>query len=93
MSEEDFWSLLDDTHCFVTAQILVEIVGFRRVWTEFFDLLGYYAVWGGFKAIFKGQANSEAWTLKMGPIGGPETSVSNHPTPPSNSEDGRIKRF
>ena len=32
-----------------------------------------------------------AWPLKMGPIGSPETSVSNHLTPRNNPEDGRIQ--
>ena len=35
---------------------------------------------------------SQAWSLKMGPIGigSPETSVSDHATPPKNLEHGGI---
>ena len=49
--------------------------------------------------IFKGEAVSEeasSWTacpFKMGPIGSPETSASNHLTARSNLEDGRINAF
>jgi hypothetical protein len=40
--------------------------------------------------IFKGKLSEilKACPLKMGPIGGPETSVLNHLTPRNNSEDG-----
>ena len=45
--------------------------------------------------IFKGQdVQRKKWTLwplTMGPIGGPETSVSNQRTPRNNPEDRRIK--
>ena len=30
-----------------------------------------------------------SWPLNMGPVGSPETSVSNHPTPLNSPEDGR----
>jgi hypothetical protein len=32
-----------------------------------------------------------AWPLKKGPIGSPETSVSNHLTPRNNPEDVKIQ--
>ena len=43
--------------------------------------------------MFKGQAVQEAaaWSLKIWPIGSPETSVSNHLTPRNNPADGRIR--
>ena len=39
--------------------------------------------------IFKDEA-WRAWPLKRGPIGSPETSISNHLTLRNNAEDGRI---
>jgi hypothetical protein len=40
---------------------------------------------------FKGQVVRTAWSWKMGPMCSPETSVSNHLTPPNNPEDGKIQ--
>ena len=39
----------------------------------------------------KSQTSWTAWTLKLGPMGNPETSVLNHLTPRENPEDGRIE--
>ena len=33
--------------------LLHDIIGFRRSWTEFFRLLGYYAAWCSFKPTFR----------------------------------------
>ena len=40
---------------------------------------------------FRSPAFLDSFTLKMGPIGSTETSVSNHPTPRNSLDDRRIQ--
>jgi hypothetical protein len=47
---------------------------------EFFRLLGYYSAWSALKAAFRDYLSVDSLTLEDGPIGSPETSVSNHLT-------------
>ena len=79
-----------------------EIPGFFRSWTEFFRLLGWCAAWGGLKSTFRGHLSVAPlkvkmswpyWPLGLGPIGSPETSVSNHLTPRNDPEDWKIQFY
>ena len=73
---------------------ILDIVRFRRSWTEFCLLLGYYAAWGGSEQTFRDYIFVAPSRFNiMGPIRSPETSVWNHLTPRHNPEDGTIKKI
>ena len=58
----------------------------RVVWVLEADVSGLLT-----GSTFKGQHSWTFWPVKMGPIGSPETLVSNHVTPRINPEDGGIQ--
>jgi hypothetical protein len=80
----------------VTGRLMCEIAGFGHGWNEFVSFLCCGA-WGSFNPTFRDYLSVPSSRTKMyetiedGPVGSPETSVSNHITPHNNPEDGRIQ--
>jgi hypothetical protein len=67
------------------------ISGFRRDVDKICGLLGYYAAsCGNCLQTFRDNVSVPSWSVKIGPIRCPESSVSNYQTAPRNvAEEGR----
>ena len=65
---DDFWIRIFVYFSMVLGYRIIrrEIVEFHRGWTEFFHILGYYAVWGALKPTFRHYLQ-EFEILKMSP--------------------------
>ena len=76
-----------------TAVFLVFVLSSWYLASLSIVVLTSYFGWSWFSAAV--EMNSSVfwttWPLKMGRVGSPETSVSNHPTPRHNSEGGSIQ--